>query len=88
MNNPELSKADSNNNQSASRRRILVLMAHPLLERSEINRPMAEAALGLEGATLKDLMEADRMQLHDRSERGWTPPPKHYADKLGDDIAD
>ncbi len=36
------------------------------------------------GATLKDLMEADRLQLHDRSERGWTPPPKHYAEKLGD----
>jgi len=35
-------------------------------------------------ATLKDLMEADRLQLHDRSERGWTPPPKHYAEKLGD----
>ena len=35
-------------------------------------------------ATLKELMEADRLQLHDRSERGWTPPPKHYAEKLGD----
>ena len=35
-------------------------------------------------ATLKDLMETDRLQLHDRSERGWTPPPKHYAEKLGD----
>ncbi|MFK7847892.1 MAG: monovalent cation:proton antiporter-2 (CPA2) family protein [Rhodothermales bacterium] len=36
------------------------------------------------GATLQELMETDRLQLHDRSERGWTPPPKHYADKLGD----
>ena len=36
------------------------------------------------GATLKQLMEADRLQLHDRSERGWTPPPKGYASKLGD----
>ena len=36
------------------------------------------------GETLKELMEADRLQLHDRSERGWTPPPKGYADKLGD----
>jgi monovalent cation:proton antiporter-2 (CPA2) family protein len=36
------------------------------------------------GATLKELMETDRLQLHDRSERGWTPPPKHYAEKLGD----
>jgi monovalent cation:proton antiporter-2 (CPA2) family protein len=36
------------------------------------------------GATLQELMETDRLQLHDRSERGWTPPPKHYAEKLGD----
>ena len=36
------------------------------------------------GATLKDLMETDRLQLHDRSERGWTPPPKGYADKIRD----
>jgi hypothetical protein len=28
------------------------------------------------------MMESDRMQLHDRSERGWTPPPKNYADKF------
>ncbi len=34
-------------------------------------------------ATLQELMETDRLQLHDRSERGWTPPPKHYAEKLG-----
>ena len=33
-------------------------------------------------ATLKDMMETDRMQLHDRSERGWTPPPKGYAEKF------
>jgi monovalent cation:proton antiporter-2 (CPA2) family protein len=31
------------------------------------------------GETLKDMMEADRIQLHDRTERGWTPPPKGYA---------
>jgi monovalent cation:proton antiporter-2 (CPA2) family protein len=36
------------------------------------------------GATLKDLMETDRLQLHDRSERGWTPPPKGYADQFGE----
>ncbi|MCB0256801.1 MAG: cation:proton antiporter, partial [Anaerolineae bacterium] len=36
------------------------------------------------GATLRELMETDRLQLHDRSERGWTPPPKHYAEKLAD----
>ena len=34
------------------------------------------------GATLKDMMEADRLQLHDRSERGWTPPPKGYAERI------
>ena len=33
-------------------------------------------------ARLKDMMEADRLQLHDRSERGWTPPPKGYAEKF------
>jgi voltage-gated potassium channel Kch len=32
--------------------------------------------------SLKDVMEADRMQLHDRTERGWTPPPKRYTDRL------
>lgn len=31
------------------------------------------------GEKLKDMMEADRLQLHDRSERGWTPPPKGYT---------
>ena len=34
--------------------------------------------------TLKEMMEQDRLQLHDRSERGWTPPPKGYADDLKD----
>ena len=29
--------------------------------------------------TLKEMMEADRLQLHDRTERGWTPPPKGYT---------
>ncbi len=32
--------------------------------------------------SLKKLMEVDRMQLHDRSDRGWTPPPKGYAEQL------
>ncbi len=36
------------------------------------------------GATLKDMMEGDRIQAHDRSERGWTPPPKGYAEELDD----
>ena len=33
-------------------------------------------------ATLKDIMESDRTQSHDRSDRGWTPPPKHYTDEF------
>ncbi|MCG7898382.1 MAG: monovalent cation:proton antiporter-2 (CPA2) family protein [Candidatus Thiodiazotropha weberae] len=36
------------------------------------------------GDTLKGMMETDRMQLHDRSERGWTPPPKHYTKDMGE----
>jgi putative NADPH-quinone reductase len=36
-------------------RRILVLFAHPSLERSEVNRPMLAAAGGLDGVTLVDL---------------------------------
>ncbi len=34
------------------------------------------------GETLKETMETDRLQFHDRTERGWTPPPKGYADKF------
>jgi len=34
---------------------ILVLLAHPSLDRSEVNRPMADAVRGLEGVTLVDL---------------------------------
>jgi putative NADPH-quinone reductase len=36
-------------------RRMLVLLAHPSLDRSEVNRPMAEAIDGLDGVTLVDL---------------------------------
>ena len=28
------------------------------------------------------IMSADRSHLHDRTERGWTPPPKGYTDEL------
>jgi monovalent cation:proton antiporter-2 (CPA2) family protein len=28
------------------------------------------------GETLKEILKKDRMELHDRSDRGWTPPPK------------
>ncbi|WP_295448350.1 NAD(P)H-dependent oxidoreductase [uncultured Thiodictyon sp.] len=37
------------------RRRILVLFAHPSLERSEVNGPLAEATARVEGVTLVDL---------------------------------
>jgi glutathione-regulated potassium-efflux system ancillary protein KefG len=36
-------------------RRILVLFAHPALERSEVNRPLAHATAGIHGVTLVDL---------------------------------
>ena len=32
-----------------------------------------------------ELMQTDRDDRHSRSERGWTPPPKGYADDLKDD---
>jgi putative NADPH-quinone reductase len=36
-------------------RRILVLFAHPSLERSEVNRPLAEATARVDGVTFVDL---------------------------------
>ena len=36
-------------------RRILVLLAHPSLERSEVNRPLMEATAKIDGVTLIDL---------------------------------
>jgi putative NADPH-quinone reductase len=47
--------ADNHSKERAPLRRILVLLAHPSLERSEANRPLAEATLGLAGVTLIDL---------------------------------
>lgn len=32
--------------------------------------------------TLQEAMAADRMHLHDRTERGWTPPPRGYDQGL------
>ena len=43
------------NEASKSTRRILVLFAHPSLDRSEVNGPMAEAVRKLDGVTLVDL---------------------------------
>lgn len=41
----------------AGRRRILVLLAHPVLERSRVNRRLAEVARSVEGVHLRDLYE-------------------------------
>ncbi|MES9989188.1 MAG: NAD(P)H-dependent oxidoreductase [Candidatus Thiodiazotropha endolucinida] len=40
---------------SKTLRRILLLLAHPSLNRSEANRPMAEAVVDIDGITLIDL---------------------------------
>ena len=42
-------------NTKRQRKRILVLFAHPSIERSEVNRPLAQAAAGVDGVTLIDL---------------------------------
>lgn len=39
----------------AAHRRVLVLFAHPSVERSEVNRPLAAATAEVEGVTLVDL---------------------------------
>ena len=31
---------------------------------------------------MEKAMEGAHSELHDRTERGWTPPPKHYTDAL------
>jgi len=40
---------------AGARRQVLTLFAHPSANRSEVNRPMAEAAAALEGVTFVDL---------------------------------
>jgi len=35
--------------------------------------------------SLQDALNADRRDLHDRTERGWTPPPKGFAQELDDE---
>ena len=40
---------------STTQRRILVLFAHPSLDRSEVNRPLAEATRQVDGVTFVDL---------------------------------
>jgi glutathione-regulated potassium-efflux system ancillary protein KefG len=39
-------------------RRVLILLAHPVLERSRVNRRLIEAVRGLDGVTVHDLYEA------------------------------
>jgi len=54
----EMTSFDTSNDlkqTSNSTRRILVLFAHPSLERSEVNRDMAKAVTELNGITLVDL---------------------------------
>ena len=50
-----LGTSDSPDKALNSVRRILVLLAHPSLDRSEVNRPMADAIRGLNDITLVDL---------------------------------
>jgi glutathione-regulated potassium-efflux system ancillary protein KefG len=51
-------------------RKILLLLAHPVLERSRVNRRLVEAVRGLEGVTVHDLYEAyPSMQLKVRREQ-------------------
>ncbi len=54
----DMAPVDTSNDQSnvsKSTRRILLLFAHPSLDRSEANGPMVEAVRELEGITLVDL---------------------------------
>ncbi len=51
MRPPVLSRGDG----TGGPRRVLVLFAHPSLDRSEANRPLAEATRDLPGVTLVDL---------------------------------
>jgi len=54
----EMTQVDSKQHAgtvSSGIRRILVLLAHPSLDRSEVNRPMAEAVEAIDDVTLVDL---------------------------------
>ena len=49
----------------------------------DLSANRAFLATALEHAdNLQELMRTDRMQMHDRTERGWTPPPKGYTEDL------
>lgn len=53
MNHPD--SIDNAEESLKSTRRILILLAHPSLDRSEVNRPMATAVRGIRNVTLVDL---------------------------------
>lgn len=42
---------------TAPARRVLIQFAHPVLERSQVNRPLLEAVRGLDAVTINDLYE-------------------------------
>lgn len=52
---PSVKPAENPEPAAPGRRRILVLFAHPSLDRSEVNRPLAQATRGIDGVTLVDL---------------------------------
>jgi len=55
-------------------------------EDPDIARNLAlQAHIRAHVGTLQDALNFDRRQLHDRSERGWTPPPKDFTRELDDD---
>jgi putative NADPH-quinone reductase len=50
-----VAESDHESTRTSAKRRILVLLAHPSLDRSEVNRPMADAIRDIDGVTLTDL---------------------------------
>lgn len=46
---------DKNNDVGTTPKKVLVLFAHPLLRRSEVNAPLYAAAKQIEGVTTVDL---------------------------------
>nr|WP_086937338.1 monovalent cation:proton antiporter-2 (CPA2) family protein [Thaumasiovibrio occultus] len=53
-------------------------------EENKFNATYRELFIQLE-EVLADIMQTDRHDKHDASERGWTPPPKGYADQFPED---
>ena len=51
-------RARDGGNKIQVMRRILVLFAHPVLERSRVNRRLVDAITGIDGVTIHDLYEA------------------------------